>query len=132
MKNKKKNTETRVDRRIEAAAFSRTVNQVLTGDQIDRLVLSYGEEGASGLRFLFVGAGIVVFCVFLLLSAAPRRVISLIRLSAVNHLVTGRLCFARAAGRRKIELSIIVLRRLRFLGYLFRALIIPTRRQVEM
>lgn len=54
---KKRNTETRVDRRIEAAAFSRTVNQVLTGDQIGRLVLSARKDGASGLCFLFADAG---------------------------------------------------------------------------
>lgn len=40
---------------FEAVAFSRTVNQVLTSDQIDRLVLSTRKNGASGLRFLFVG-----------------------------------------------------------------------------
>lgn len=51
---KKRDTETRVDRRIETAAFSRTVNQVLTGDQIGRLVLSARKDGASGrLCFLF-------------------------------------------------------------------------------
>lgn len=90
-----------MDRRIEAAAFSRTVNQVLTGDQIVRLVLSARKAGASGLCFLFVNAGVVVFCVFLLLFVAPRRVILLFRLSAVDHLVTGRLRFARTSRDRK-------------------------------
>lgn len=89
-----------VDRRIEAAAFSRTVNQVLTGDQIGRLVLSARKDGASGLCCSPMPS-VVVFCVFLLLFATPRRVISLFRLSAVEHLVTGRPCSARTTRGRK-------------------------------
>lgn len=71
---KKKGTQ--VDRRIEAAAFSRTVNQVLTGDQIGRLVLSARKDGASGLCFLLADAG----CRFL-------RIFTVIHDASMRHLV---------------------------------------------
>lgn len=44
--------------RIKAMVFSRTVNKILSGDQIDRLVLSARKNSASGLLcFLFVDTG---------------------------------------------------------------------------
>lgn len=74
---KKRDTETRVDRRIEAAAFSRTVNQVLTGDQIGRLVLSARKDGASGLCFLLADAGCRRFL----------RIFTVIHDASARHLV---------------------------------------------
>lgn len=83
IRKRKKHVETRAQ--IEVVAFSKTVYQVLTGDQIGRLVLSARKTGASGLCFLFVDVGVsFFFFVFLLLFA-----VSLFRLSVVD-LVTGR------------------------------------------
>lgn len=58
------------DRWIEAA-FSRTVNQVLTGYQIGQLVLSARMDAASGFRFL--SAASLFFAYFYCYPAITRR-----------------------------------------------------------
>lgn len=95
-----------MDRRIEAVAFSRTVNQVLTGDQIDRLVLS-ARKVPSGFAFC---SSIPVSSFFAYFYCYPRRLDALSHYFDCPSLIISLredcpLRFARTSRGRKIEAS---------------------------